>query len=641
MAPRLPDDTLMDEKSPLTSETTPAGLVTGPFVLPAEALGPSSARYAELGVLGEGGMGKVHLCRDVRIGREVAMKVILPELQAQSSTRARFVREASVQGQLEHPSIVPVHDLGVTPEGATFFTMKRVRGQTLEAVLEELANGVLTTIDRFTTRRLLGAFVNVCLAVDFAHSKGVVHRDLKPANLMLGDFGEIYLLDWGIAKLADEQGAATGVVAGDLATPETPVPKTAAGALLGTLAYMAPEQIVGEGASVSSDVFALGAILFEILAGEPLRPADSTFVRLLKSKPDARFSSRCPDRDIAPELEAICVRATAPVPAHRFPSARLLAEAIERFLEGDRDVVRRRELAAAHVNTARVMLARAPARNEERGEASVMRELGSALALDPDNADARAMVVEALTAVPGELPLEVRNNVERRANETIALGARRWPVMLAGWLAFLPLLYWAGVRDFGGMTAALALMVLATVLGITRARRGSGTLLEYASFAATALGMVAAGHTFGPFVLVPTLLATFATALQLHPKRQARRVALGIGIAALVGAVLFELSGLVPRVYGVSPSALLISTSSTDRDLPLTVVMLLMNVALTLTTALTVSSVRAQLTLAEERLLIHTWQVRGMMPTNIAQRSSERRLPTASRAKRPRPKRPG
>ena len=623
----------MDEGSPLSSVTAPAGLVTGPFVLPPEAVAPTSTRYAELGVLGEGGMGKVHLCRDERIGREVAMKVILPELQAKASTRARFVREASVQGQLEHPSIVPVHDLGVTPEGATFFTMKRVRGQTLEAVLDELANDVLTTVDRFTTRRLLGAFVNVCLAVDFAHSKGVVHRDLKPANLMLGDFGEVYLLDWGIAKLADERGGAIGVVGEELSAQETPVPKTAAGALLGTLAYMAPEQVVGEGATVSSDVFALGAVLFEILAGEPLRPADTTFVNLVKSKPDARCSVRCPERDVAPELEAICVRATAAVPRDRFPSARLLAEALERFLEGDRDVVRRRELAAAHVSAARAVLARATARTDEAGGADVMRELGSALALDPDNVEARAMVVEALTAVPDRLPPEVRDAIERRASESIALGARRWPIVLAGWVTFVPLLYWAGVKDVGAMVATLSLIALATALGLVRSRRGSGTWLEYASFGATALGMVAAGRVFGPFVLVPTLLATFATALQLHPHRQARRVALGIGLAALVGAVLLELSGLVPRVYGVSPSALLISPSSAGRDLPLTVVMLLVNVAVTLTTAFTVSAVRAQLTLAEERLLLHSWQIRGMMPTNVAQRSSERKLPAAGRAR--------
>jgi serine/threonine-protein kinase len=633
MCPSLPDETLSDGDGPPSSVTVPAGLVTGPFVLPPEAAAPTSSRYAELGVLGEGGMGKVHLCRDERIGREVAMKVILPDLQANTSIRARFIREASVQGQLEHPSIVPVHDLGVTPEGATFFTMKRVRGLTLEAVLTDLANEVLTTADRFTTRRLLAAFVNVCLAVDFAHSKGVVHRDLKPSNLMLGDFGEIYLLDWGIAKLADEEaGAAEGLVRQDVHVGQTPVTKTADGALLGTLAYMAPEQVLGKGASVQSDVFALGAVLFEILAGTPLREKDTTFVRLVKGKHDARFSVRCPDRQVAPELEAICVRATAVEPEQRFANARLLAEALERFLEGDRDVVRRRELAAAHVSKARGILSRATTSGEEPGEAGLMQELGSALALDPENVEARAMVVEALTAAPRELPREVRATVERRAREAVDEGARRWPAMLVAWVAFAPLLYWAGVKDILGIAVGVGLMAGATILGLVRARRGSGTALEYGSFCASALAMVVVGRAFGPFVLLPTMLATFTAALQLHPRRRARFFALGVGVAALVGSVLLELFGSYQHLTSASVAAPLVSGSISPRDLPMVFVMLLMNVVTTVMTALMVATVRAQLTRAEEKLLVHSWQVRGMMPANVAQRPSESRIPLSERA---------
>jgi serine/threonine-protein kinase len=623
------DDTLQDGKPP--SVTAPAGLVTGPFVLPPEFTGPSatSSRYAELGVLGEGGMGKVHLCRDERIGREVAMKVILPELQAKTSTRARFIREATVQGQLEHPSIVPVHDLGARPDGATFFTMKRVRGATLETVLTELATGGARAVERFSQRRLLGAVVRECLAVDFAHSRGVVHRDLKPSNLMLGDFGEVYLLDWGIAKLADDGPGSESLVRDELDVGQTPVPKTADGAILGTLAYMAPEQILGHPASVRSDVFALGAVLFEILAGVPLRPEGATFVSMAKGNHDARFSARCPERNVAPELEAICVRATAAEAGERFASARLLAEAVERFLAGDRDVLLRRELAAAHVTTARDLLAHPGATSDGAGAAGVMRELGSALALDPENVEARTMVVAALTAVPRELPTEVKNALERRAQESVVLAARMWPAMLVTWIAFAPLLYVAGIRDFRAMSCGLGLMALATLFGILRARRASGIGLEYAAFISAALAMVVVGRPFGPFVVVPTLLATFGTALQLHPRRRARLVALGIVVLAIVGAVLFELSGVLPRGAEISASTLLVSTSTADRDVPLTFLVLLMNVTATIMTAFTVSGVRAQLTKAEERLLLHSWQVQGMMPTSVADRSSERRLPVS------------
>lgn len=621
MSPHRPDNTVQDHRAEPPSVTMPATLVAEQWAHSPVDAEQSSPRYAEVALLGEGGMGKVHLCRDQRIGREVAMKVILPELSAKASTRARFLREASVQGQLEHPSIVPVHDIGVTPEGASFFTMKCVRGSTLEAVLSDLSNNVATTVERFTTRRLLAAFVNVCLAVDFAHSRGVVHRDLKPSNLMLGSFGEVYLLDWGIAKLAGEHEESEGLVADAILVADAATPETAAGSLLGTLHYMAPEQMTGKPASPRSDVFALGAILFEILAGKPLRDEGATFSSLLRGTVDARCSVRCPDRRVAPELEAICVRATATSPGDRFESARALSEALEKYLEGDRYVVRRREQAAAHVGRAREVLERVGPTHEEPASKSAMRELGSALALDPDNADARAMVVEALTAVPRELPREVREDVDRRANDAIVRGARMWPVMLVSWVCFAPLLYWAGIKEIGLMAFQAGLMLVATLLGLARARRTSGSWLEYASFVAAALAMVSVARGFGPFVLVPTLLATFATAVQLHPLARVRMVALGVFVLALVAAVIVELGGWLPRLPGVSTSALLVSGPATAGELPITFLVLLMNLAAMVSAALNVAAIRAQLTRAEKRLLLQAWQIKGMMPTDVGERA--------------------
>src|SRR5262245_29222830 len=118
--------------------------------------------------------------------------------------RARFLREACVQGQLEHPSIVPVYDLDRRPDGTLFFTMRRVRGRTLQEVLTALAEDDPAVRARYTQRELLTAFATVCLAIDYAHSRGVVHRDLKPANIMFGDFGEVYVLDWGVARLVTD-----------------------------------------------------------------------------------------------------------------------------------------------------------------------------------------------------------------------------------------------------------------------------------------------------------------------------------------------------------------------------------------------------------------------------------------------------
>ena len=150
-------------------------------------------------------MGEVGLFHDERLGRDVAVKTLLPQLAADPVARARFLREARVQGQLEHPAIVPVHDLRDDGAGGLTLTMMRVRGRTLASVLAEHVD------DSAPPRRLLQALARVCHAVDFAHAHGVIHRDLKPGNIMIGDFGEVYVLDWGLAKLLDEPGAETTV----------------------------------------------------------------------------------------------------------------------------------------------------------------------------------------------------------------------------------------------------------------------------------------------------------------------------------------------------------------------------------------------------------------------------------------------
>src|SRR5262245_61890331 len=156
-------------------------------------------RYDVQGVLGVGGMGEVRVCLDRRIHRAVALKVMLQKTMSSDDLRRRFLREARIQGQLEHPAIVPVHDVGLTADGRPFFTMKRVRGMTLRQVLDALRTDDPVAKQRFGLRKLLTAFATVCQAVDFAHRRGVVHRDLKPENVILGDFGEVYVLDWGIA----------------------------------------------------------------------------------------------------------------------------------------------------------------------------------------------------------------------------------------------------------------------------------------------------------------------------------------------------------------------------------------------------------------------------------------------------------
>ncbi|MBA2539616.1 MAG: serine/threonine protein kinase, partial [Deltaproteobacteria bacterium] len=203
-------------------------------------------------LIGKGGMGEVLAAHDLKIGRDIAIKRMHGEQSPRSMSR--FLREAHVQARLEHPAIVPVHDLGTDEAGRLFFTMKRLVGVTLADRLTETE----------PIHPLLRAFIEVALAIDFAHARNVVHRDLKPANIMLGEFGEVYVLDWGVAReldsrddiLTDEGGVTPLDAAGDITA-------TKAGAVLGTPGYMSPEQVRGDPAGTAADIYALGAMLFE------------------------------------------------------------------------------------------------------------------------------------------------------------------------------------------------------------------------------------------------------------------------------------------------------------------------------------------------------------------------------------------
>ena len=229
----------------------------------------AAKRFEYVNQVGAGGMGAVHCVRDKNLLREVAIKLLAPSLADEPKYVRRFLAEAQIQAQLDHPNIAPVHDLTIDHEGTNYFTMRLVHGRTLA---DWITAAHLSPTPSETMHEMLGAFLKVCDAVAFAHSRGVLHLDIKPENIFMEDFGTVYLMDWGLSRLsarARERGdgvvlspeAAGGVVAGVVGSPS----------------YMSPEQAQGAESLVSerTDVFGLGAVLYAILAGRPLYLADS------------------------------------------------------------------------------------------------------------------------------------------------------------------------------------------------------------------------------------------------------------------------------------------------------------------------------------------------------------------------------
>jgi serine/threonine protein kinase len=305
----------------------------------------SATKYRLVERLGRGGMASVWLVEDTELGREVALKVT-DDVDASGDIARRLRREAQVIARLEHPAIVPVHDVGALPDGRAYYAMKRVRGQRLDAWLA-------TRPPRAAALRL---FQRACEAVAFAHAAGVIHRDLKPQNIMVGAFGEALIMDWGLAKALRGEGHTdtdtdthagtdtdTGTDTGTDTDTDTHAgtqtdtdADTAAGTVMGTPAYMAPEQARAETERVDarSDVWALGALLYFVLAGhEPFQGASTGAVlrAVTEAEPAPLEAVRPP---VPAPLRSIVARALRKSPPDRYPSAREMADDVGRFLDG-------------------------------------------------------------------------------------------------------------------------------------------------------------------------------------------------------------------------------------------------------------------------------------------------------------------
>ena len=302
-------------------------------------------RYTLGNEIARGGMGRIIEAFDRSLGRMVAMKLLIGGADEQLGMQMRFTEEAQITGQLEHPNIVPVHDLGVDIDGQLYFTMKRVRGRTLRDALKALRRGEPDAVANFTLHRLLNHFKQMCLAIAYAHSRGVVHRDLKPSNVMFGDFGEVLIMDWGLAKILPRAGA------GKVHSLREGKRRWATrhGEVIGTPGYMPPELALGQLDDVDarSDVYSLGALLYEILTLQaPYAGGDSReILRRQVREPLVPPRERAPERDIPVTLEQICTRCLEREMDRRFPSALALHDEVDRFLAGHLEATEKRETA--------------------------------------------------------------------------------------------------------------------------------------------------------------------------------------------------------------------------------------------------------------------------------------------------------
>jgi eukaryotic-like serine/threonine-protein kinase len=294
-------------------------------------------RFTPLAVLGKG-TSIVIRAYDRDLLRDVAIKILNPEL-AEVSEVDRFIQEARINGQLEHPNIVPVYEHGTDRLGRRFLCMRLVEGETLEASLTRLGGARL---EPEHLARFLQVFVKVCDAVSFAHSRGVIHRDLKPANVMVSDFGQVYVVDWGIARINprnEPDGPRVRVSASDAESELDPP-----GTLFGTACYMAPEQLHGlhDQLDQRTDVFGLGAMLYQALTGRPpLTPEMVRAIWMRKPAPTIASPELTIGKGRVPaELSRIALRALEYDPARRYPSVMELQRDIESFQRGAWDLPR-------------------------------------------------------------------------------------------------------------------------------------------------------------------------------------------------------------------------------------------------------------------------------------------------------------
>jgi hypothetical protein len=544
-------------------------------------------------LIGRGGIGEVVAAHDLRIGRDVAIKRLRSSTPAHNDVQ-RFMREARIQARLDHPAIPPVHEVGTSPDGRPYFAMKRLAGVTLR---ELLAN------PRPDRQRLLRAFVDVCHAIEFAHSRGVVHRDLKPSNIMLGEYGEIYVLDWGLARVVGEAVA-------ELVTDDIDSLELRTGDVLGTPGYMAPEQLQKlADAGRPADIYALGAVLFEILAGEPLHPRGPTAMQsTVAGEAITSPAKRRAERAIPPELDALCMGMLQMDPTTR-PTARRVAERLQAYLDGDRDLARRSEIAKGLVWSAHAAL-------EEGRRADAMRAAGRALALDPESAEAGELVTRLMLDPPTTPPPELAGALR----DTDAEGVRRHArtaigayLVIAG---FFPVAIWNGVRKWDVIIATVVVALALASFAWRFLRRPHPSLAHMLLYAAgNALLVALTARIAGPFTFAPALGCVIAMSLMAYPHFTERSSALTVILAVgYLCPIALELGGVLSSTFTIRDGQLINHAGAIvvhDRTL---VLLVAASVAFLVVASVAAARIYRESRNARLQLAMQAWHLRQLLP---------------------------
>lgn len=298
--------------------------------------------FSHLNFIGMGGMGTVFSAKDSLFFRNVALKIMRPELRNQNKRLKAFIREARITAQIDHPNIVPVYNLGIFKEMGAYFSMKKVDGITLAEILRKLEQNDEVFEKEYSLRRRLEIFISICNGVAFAHSKGVIHCDLKPGNIMVGDYGEVFIMDWGMAVYRSEKDLSSRnrkINLGEESQPSVSDGKNTSETINGTPAFMAPEQIFGRQGEIDeqTDVYALGVILYTILTcTQSPFPAGLSSEKIFDCALSGNFQpprKRARKRRISRELEIVCLKAMSPYKNERYSDVMALMQDIRNILD--------------------------------------------------------------------------------------------------------------------------------------------------------------------------------------------------------------------------------------------------------------------------------------------------------------------